>query len=85
MAAEMDKNQYMRDLKFMVNYDALVNTIDKYPTVLGDSRDVFSKVREMAAAELSRKDGNGLGIIHGDFWSGKYVVLCLDTSKGEAN
>ncbi|PWY79817.1 phosphotransferase enzyme family protein [Aspergillus eucalypticola CBS 122712] len=67
IAAEMDKNQYMRDLKFMVNYDALVNTIDKYPTILGDSRDVFSNVREMAAAELSRKNGNGFGIIHGDF------------------
>ncbi|GKZ83568.1 hypothetical protein AnigIFM56816_008663 [Aspergillus niger] len=74
VAAEMDKNQYMRDLKFMVNYDALVNTIDKYPTVLGDSRDVFSKVREMAAAELSRKDGNGFGMIHGDFWSGNVLI-----------
>ncbi|EHA24337.1 hypothetical protein ASPNIDRAFT_39611 [Aspergillus niger ATCC 1015] len=52
VAAEMNKNQYMRDLKFMVNYDALVNTIDKYPIVLGDSRDVFSKVREMAAADV---------------------------------
>ncbi|PYH60674.1 uncharacterized protein BO96DRAFT_463077 [Aspergillus niger CBS 101883] len=74
VAAEMNKNQYMRDLKFMVNYDALVNTIDKYPIVLGDSRDVFSKVREMAAAELSQKDGNGFGIIHGDFWSGNVLI-----------
>ncbi|OJI82397.1 hypothetical protein ASPTUDRAFT_192642 [Aspergillus tubingensis CBS 134.48] len=74
VAAEMDKNQYMRDLKFMVNYDALVNTIDKYPTILGDSRDVFSNVREMAAAELSRTDGSGFGIIHGDFWSGNVLI-----------
>ncbi|GLA56593.1 hypothetical protein AtubIFM54640_000249 [Aspergillus tubingensis] len=74
VAVEMDKNQYMRDLKFMVNYDALVNTIDKYPTILGDSRDVFRNVREMAAAELSRKDGNGFGIIHGDFWSGNVLI-----------
>ncbi|GKZ22755.1 hypothetical protein AbraCBS73388_008925 [Aspergillus brasiliensis] len=74
VAAEMDKNQYMRDLKFMVNYDALVNSVDKYQTVLGDSRDVFNKVREMAAAELKQKDGEGFGIIHGDFWSGNVLI-----------
>ena len=71
VAAEMEKNRSMRDLKFTVNYDMLMNTIDRYPTILGDYRDVFRKVRDMATADLSRKDEDGFGIIHGDFWSGK--------------
>ncbi|RAL04967.1 uncharacterized protein BO80DRAFT_490598 [Aspergillus ibericus CBS 121593] len=74
VAAEMEKNQSMRDLKFTVNYDTLMNTIDRYPTILGDHRDIFSKVRDMAAAELGRKDKEGFGIIHGDFWSGNVLI-----------
>ncbi|PWY78442.1 phosphotransferase enzyme family protein [Aspergillus sclerotioniger CBS 115572] len=67
VAAEMEKNRSMRDLKFTVNYDTLMNTIDRYHTILGEYRDMFSKVRDMATAELSRKDKDGFGIIHGDF------------------
>ncbi|PYI04232.1 hypothetical protein BO78DRAFT_174603 [Aspergillus sclerotiicarbonarius CBS 121057] len=74
VAADMEKNQSMRDLKFTVNYDTLMNTINRYPAILGDYRDVLSKVRDMAAAELSRKDEKGFGIIHGDFWSGNVLI-----------
>ncbi|PYH89748.1 hypothetical protein BO71DRAFT_389018 [Aspergillus ellipticus CBS 707.79] len=70
----MEKSHSMRDLKFAVNYDALTTLIDQHPAILGDCREVFGKVREMAAAELTKKDGEGFGIIHGDFWSGNVLI-----------
>jgi hypothetical protein len=68
---EMEKNHLFRDLKFSINYDNLVNMVGKYPNLLEGSRGVFEKVRDMAKSESGRKDGEGFGIIHGDFWSGK--------------
>ncbi|PWY65296.1 phosphotransferase enzyme family protein [Aspergillus heteromorphus CBS 117.55] len=67
VVAEIEKNHAMRCLKFTINYDVLLSRIDKYPEILGDCREVFGAVREMAAAEMSRNDGEGFGVIHGDF------------------
>ncbi|KAL4804817.1 kinase-like domain-containing protein [Aspergillus unguis] len=84
-AQAFSDNKTMRELKFSVNYDGLVNMVDRYPDLLGDCRAVFEEVRQFAAAELEE---NGIedqdkremrigrtGPIHGDFWSGKYVPL----------
>jgi hypothetical protein len=71
MAKAMEKNEVMRDIKFMVNYDNLVKMVDQFPALLKESQHIFREVRDMAAAELGRKDGKGFGVIHGDFWSGK--------------
>lgn len=70
----------MRDLKFTINYDGILNKIDVYPEILGESREVFEKVREAAKGELEG-DGEMIGAIHGDFWSGKYVLpYCTSSS-----
>jgi hypothetical protein len=73
VAAQFEKNQQMRNLKFSINYDSLVTMIDTYPDLLASSRSTFEKVRERAAAELEETPGGAIGPIHGDFWSGKYV------------
>lgn len=68
------KNGVMKDLKFYVNYAMLIDTIENFPNILGESRDVFERVRDFAAAELKREHCDDVyGIIHGDFWTGKYV------------
>jgi hypothetical protein len=71
-------NTAMRDLKFYINYTMLIDTIPNFPGILEESRDVFEKVRDMAADELKNiDDTDDYGIIHGDFWTGKYVPLVL--------
>lgn len=57
----------MQDLKCSVNYDNLVKTVERFPSVLEDSRDVFQKVRDYAFSEVGESEGG----IHGDFWTGK--------------
>lgn len=76
----LGENKVMKDLKFWVNYTLLMNTIENFPSILEQDRDIFEKIRDLAAAELERQDhDNGYGIIHGDFWTGKYALLDLDS------
>ncbi|KAE8351662.1 kinase-like domain-containing protein [Aspergillus coremiiformis] len=80
---EMEKNSLFRDLKFSINYDNLVNMVGKFPAVLEESRGVFEQVRDMAKIESGRKNGEGFGVIHGDFWTGNVLIpkYSLDTTQ----
>lgn len=69
----MKGNTDMRDLKYMINYTVLINTIERYPAILEEARNVFEIVAESVKKELDELDeldGGGM-LIHGDFWSGK--------------
>jgi hypothetical protein len=64
----MRSNQQMQQLKHMVNYSFLVQTVADFPSILADAKEVFEQVEAMSARELERPD---LQVIHGDFWTGK--------------
>ncbi|KAJ5753469.1 uncharacterized protein N7511_007622 [Penicillium nucicola] len=68
-------NIAMRDLKFYINYTMLIDTIPNFSEILGESREIFENVRDMAAAELENMDeSDDYGIIHGDFWTGNVLL-----------
>lgn len=68
----LTENISMKELKYHINYSMLLETIEKFPEILEESRGVFEKVRDFAAAELKKLDHDDeYGIIHGDFWTGK--------------
>lgn len=76
----MKGNKEMRELKFMVNYQMLINTVDNFPELLEENRSLFEDVKDNIRRELDERDGE---LIHGDFWTGKYayslsLVLNLD-------
>lgn len=78
--AELGRNAAMKDLKFYVNYSMLLDTVANFPSILNECEGVFGEVRDFAAAELGKlgDDGDGkVGIIHGDFWTGKYASPSL--------
>jgi hypothetical protein len=62
-------NTDMRGLKLIINFSWLLDRIEKFPSILGESRDVFEKVKDMATKEL--EDESRVQVIHGDFWTGK--------------
>ena len=64
----MRGNVAMRYLKFTINYDTLVQTVERFPGILEGSKEVFEKVREQRRKEM---ESEGMVLIHGDFWSGK--------------
>ncbi|KGO70485.1 Aminoglycoside phosphotransferase [Penicillium italicum] len=71
----LGENKVMKNLKFWVNYTMLLDTIGNFPGILEEDRDVFEKVRDLAAAELERQShDDGYGVIHGDFWTGNILI-----------
>lgn len=68
----MKKNQGMKKIKFWVNYGRLAATIKLFPTILERCRDMFREMEEKYKREAEEEDGE---LIHGDFWSGKYVLF----------
>ena len=61
-------NDEMRQIKHMSTYETLVSTVADFPTILGDAKETFEKIRDFTAAELQNP---ALQVIHGDFWTGK--------------
>lgn len=64
-------NTEMQGIKLTCNYGLLLQRVDKFPSILRDAKPVFEEVFAMAKAELEAEAK--LQIIHGDFWTGKYV------------
>lgn len=61
-------NDEMRQIKHMSTYETSVSAVANFPTILGDAKETFEKIRDFAAAELQNP---ALQVIHGDFWTGK--------------
>ena len=59
----------------MINYGNLVGMIDKYPEILEKSREILESVNGMMRKEFDEQGAGGGMLIHGDFWSGKYVIF----------
>jgi len=61
----------MRDLKYMINYSNLVATVENFPSILGPWKEIFKAVAKRTKEDLDEERG---ALIHGDLWSGKYVL-----------
>jgi len=73
----------MMELKYTMNYGSiLMDTISKFPEILEPSRGVFEEVAKSVRGEL---DGDGGVLIHGDFWSGKYVASYFPHNLNDTN
>jgi hypothetical protein len=68
----VSKNKQLQDIKHMINYRALLSVVDKFPAVLGSSKELFEEIRDETAKEIA--DDGPLSVIHGDFWTGKLVA-----------
>ncbi|KAF5684433.1 cytoplasmic trna 2-thiolation 2 [Fusarium denticulatum] len=73
-------NKEMQGLKNMINYQQLLQVVDRYPEILGDARDVFQGVSDLAAGELANE--SALYPIHGDFWTGNILLPDTPLAKG---
>ncbi|KAH7342671.1 kinase-like domain-containing protein [Rhexocercosporidium sp. MPI-PUGE-AT-0058] len=71
LVESMKGNVAMRDLKFMINYEALVGIVARFPGALKGCVEIFEKVREERRGEIG---GDEAVLIHGDFWSGNVLL-----------
>lgn len=58
------------ELKRRLNLGGLPRAVERFPDVLHGCEEVFERVGEVLAME----EGEQVGVIHGDFWTGKYVT-----------
>ncbi|KAF4441509.1 cytoplasmic trna 2-thiolation protein 2 [Fusarium austroafricanum] len=73
-------NKDMQGLKNMINYQQLLQMVDRQPEILGDARDVLQGVSDLAAGELA--DESALYPIHGDFWTGNILLPDIPMVNG---
>lgn len=93
LRAQMWRNDWMRKVKYRYTYDSVLRVLGKYPEILlrgfestlEDLRDGVAE--EFGGSSLSIEEeekGEGgreeYGIIHGDFWMGKYAQFTLSFS-----
>lgn len=70
----------MRTIKHHYTYGTIIRVLGNYPQLLKgyertleDFRDVIVKEFERPFVEGQEKESEGYGLVHGDFWLGKYV------------
>ncbi|KAI1757474.1 kinase-like domain-containing protein [Xylaria castorea] len=74
-------NTDIRQLKQLINYSWLLDRVGQFPSILGEAKDVFEKVKDMAATEL--EDESRLQVIHGDFWTGNVLLPNSPIQEGD--
>lgn len=77
LRAQMWQNDPMRKTKYLFTYHAFLKVLETHPEVLEGHRDILEKIRDTISKEYERpstEEDEDLGLIHGDFWSGKYVL-----------
>lgn len=82
LRSTMEGNKASRDLKWQTTYGTIVDIARTFPIITEEGLDVLKEVREKAEREQEdaaqravNEDTESYGIIHSDFWTGKYADL----------
>lgn len=76
MRAQMWRNDDMRKTKYGFTYGSVPNILKEFPALLEGHRKTLDAMQDAIAKEYERPstdEGNDYGLLHADFWSGKYV------------
>lgn len=66
----IDSSNDMQRLKHGINFDWMIDRVDKFPGILSEAKDTFHLVKNMALKELSDPSAD-LTLIHGDYYPQK--------------
>lgn len=71
------ENSAMRRIRYDISYGAFVDVLKNFPNIWEAKGQILEKVKSMATEEYARTPHDELntswGVVHGDFWTGKYV------------
>ncbi|KAH8660596.1 kinase-like domain-containing protein [Xylariales sp. PMI_506] len=68
--ASIRDHKDMQNLKHHINYNWMLQRVDKFPSILGGAKEIFKKIKMMAEDELK----GDLVPIHGDYWTANILV-----------
>jgi hypothetical protein len=76
LRALIPQDDPMRKLKRSYTYDCFLEILKNFPEILDGHQKTLENIREVMVKEFEKpptEEEPNWGIIHGDFWSGKYV------------
>jgi hypothetical protein len=76
LVAQVGPNESMRKLKCLITYDSFIEILERHPEVIEGHKDALEDVKAAMKYEFERPVTEGdetRGLIHGDFWAGKYA------------
>ena len=82
LVARVGPNEGMRRLKCLITYDSFIEILERHPEVIEGHKDTLEEVKATMKYEFERPVTEGdenRGLIHGDFWAGKYAHTFFDT------
>lgn len=65
---EMRKNEQVVKSKIAINYGRLLPTVELFPNILEENREIFKKIEDIMMEEIGKGEGE---LIHGDFCTAK--------------
>jgi hypothetical protein len=74
LRAQMWQNDPMQKTKYLFTYDSVLKVLENYPKLMEGHEKTLDTIRHVIAKEFERpstEEGDGYGLLHGDFWSGK--------------
>lgn len=87
LRAQMWLNDGMRKTKYDFTYNTVLDVFGNYPELMLGREETLKNFTKFITAELERPSsaaGDGYGLLHADFWSGKYVSNPVLPSKHKA-
>lgn len=83
LVAQVGPNEGMRQLKCIITYDSFIEILERHPEVIEGHKDTLEHVKAAMKYEFERPvtvEDENCGLIHGDFWGGKYASTFLGLS-----
>jgi len=74
LRAQMWQNDPVRKTKYLFTYDSVLKVLENYLELMDGHEKTLDTIRDVIAKEFERpstEEGDGYGLLHGDFWSGK--------------
>lgn len=77
LRAQILQDDPMRKLKRLLTYDGFLGVLENYPELLEGHKKTLETIQDVMIKEFEKpptEEDENWGLIHGDFWSGKYVI-----------
>ncbi|KAE9371768.1 hypothetical protein N431DRAFT_410770 [Stipitochalara longipes BDJ] len=77
LRAQMWRNDSMRKTKYIFTYDSVLKILQNYPELLEGHEETLTAIQDVITKEFERpstEEGDGYGLLYGDFWSGNILL-----------
>lgn len=71
----MVENKDMKALKWKITYEQGTQVLKRFPEVFAKWGEMWGDIKTSREAEYGNEGSGTVGIVHGDFWSGKYGTI----------